>query len=137
MFAKTAAILAQIKVNTMHRTQTVTSGSPPMAKWEKAPVSAVKAIINTLVPTAVFSSYPSTEVRIKSIIMPPPAPTKPQIKPISTPQIMDWMARFFAETADMDSFVVITGFMINLIPKRKVMKTEKFPMVVEGTRLET
>ena len=27
--------------------------------------------------------------------MPPPAPTKPQIRPMITPQTMDWTARFF------------------------------------------
>ena len=32
LFAKTAAILAQIKVNTIHSTKTVRSGIPPMAK---------------------------------------------------------------------------------------------------------
>ena len=31
-----------------------------MAKWLTAPVRAVKVMMNTLVPTAVFSSYPST-----------------------------------------------------------------------------
>ena len=36
----------------------------------------------------------------------------------------------------MDSFVVMTGFTMNLMPRRNVMKTEKFPMVVDGTRLE-
>ena len=29
--------------------------------------------------------------------MPPPAPTKPQIRPMMTPQTMDWIARFFAD----------------------------------------
>ena len=60
-----------------------------MAKWDTAPVRAVKVIINTLVPTAVFNSYPRTDVRIRSIIIPPPAPINPQIKPIITPQITD------------------------------------------------
>ena len=46
------------------------------------------------------------------------------------------MARFLAGTSAIASLVVITGFTINLIPKRKVIKTEKFPMVVDGTRLE-
>ena len=68
--------------------------------------------------------------------MPPPAPTKPQINPMITPQTTDWMARFFAETCAMDSYVVMTGFTMNLMPRRNVMKTEKFPMVVDGTRLE-
>ena len=53
------------------------------------------------------------------------------------PGVIDEDGDEVAETADMDSFVVITGFMINLIPKRKVMKTEKLPIVAEGTRLET
>ena len=41
---------------TMHSTHVSVSGMPPMAKWETAPVSAVKVMIKTLVPTAVFSS---------------------------------------------------------------------------------
>ena len=32
------------------------SGMPPMVKWDSAPVKAVKVMIKTLVPTAVFSS---------------------------------------------------------------------------------
>ena len=40
-----------------------------------------------------------------------------------------------ALTACMDSFVVITGFTINLIPSSSVIKTEKLPRVVFGTRL--
>lgn len=44
---------------------------------------------------------------------------------------------FFAETPCMASLVVITGRTMNLIPNRKVMNTEKFPMVAEGTRLDT
>ena len=46
-------------------------------------------------------------------------------------------ALFFAETPCMASLVVITGRTMNLIPNRKVMNTEKFPMVAEGTRLDT
>ena len=34
-------------------------------------------------------------------------------------------------------FVVMTGFTINLIPKKNVMTTEKPPMVELGTRLAT
>ena len=67
--------------------------------------------------------------------MPPPAPTKPQIKPIRMPQITDCMARLPAETDYMDSLVVITGFTMNLMPSKKVMNTEKLPMVWEGSRL--
>ena len=136
MLANTAAILAQIRVKMMHRIQTAGSGRPPMAKWETAPVNAVKAIMKTLVPTAVLSSYPRTEVRIKSIIIPPPAPIKPQINPMMIPQITDCMARFLADTPCIASLVVITGLTMNLIPNRKVIKTEKLPMVADGTRLD-
>ena len=76
--------IKHINVNTIHNIHTVISGIPPIAKCDTAPVNAVNAIINTLVPTAVLSSYPSTEVRISNIIIPPPAPMKPHIKPINT-----------------------------------------------------
>ena len=50
---------------------------------------------------------------------------------------MDWMARFFALTPCMASLVVITGRTMNLMPSRKVMNTEKLPIVAEGSRLAT
>ena len=56
LFAKTAAILAQMNVKTTHSASMSQSGEPPIEKWDKAPVKAVNVIINTLVPTAVFSS---------------------------------------------------------------------------------
>ena len=56
MFANIAAILAQMRVNTIHRIITRISGAPPIAKCEIEPVSAVKVMMKTLVPTAVFSS---------------------------------------------------------------------------------
>lgn len=89
LLAKTAAILAHKNVNATHRHKIRISGKPPIAKCETAPVRAVNVIINTLVPTAVFSSYPITLVKMRSIIIPPPAPINPQIKPITTPQIID------------------------------------------------
>ena len=67
--------------------------------------------------------------------MPPPAPIKPQIRPMRTPQTIDWIARFFAEVCAIASFVVITGRRMNLMPSRKVIKTEKLPIVAEGIRL--
>ena len=67
--------------------------------------------------------------------MPPPAPINPQISPIMMPQITDCISRFLGSTACMVSFVVITGFTINLIPRKKVINTEKLPIVVFGTRL--
>ena len=69
--------------------------------------------------------------------MPPPAPIKPQMKPMRMPQTMDWMARFLALTPCMASLVVITGRTMNLMPSRKVMNTEKLPIVAEGSRLAT
>ena len=133
--ARTAATLAKIRVLTMQRIRITASGAPPIAKWLKAPVRAVKVIMKTLVPTAVFNSYPKTEVRIKSIIIPPPAPTKPQIQPIIVPQIMDWIILFFGSAAAMVSFVVITGFIMNLIPSSRVMNVEKPPIVLLGIKL--
>ena len=108
-----------------------------MAKCERAPVNAVNVMMNTLVPTAVFSSYPRTDVRIRSIIIPPPEPTNPQIKPIIIPQIMDCIARFFADVSAIDSLVFITGRTINFIPSRNVINTEKPPIVADGRILAT
>ena len=56
LFANFAAILAKTRVNAMQSTNGSQSGFPPIAKCESEPVSAVNVIINTLVPTAVFSS---------------------------------------------------------------------------------
>lgn len=53
LFAKTAAILAHIRVKSTHNISTVQSGAPPMAKCDAAPVNAVKVMMNTLVPTAI------------------------------------------------------------------------------------
>jgi len=69
--------------------------------------------------------------------MPPPAPMNPQMKPMSMPHTSDWTARFLALTPCMASLVVMTGRRINLMPSRKVMNTEKLPMVAEGTLLAT
>ena len=56
LFAKRAAILAQMNVKITHRIHTPQSGVPPIAKCDTAPVKAVNVIIKTLVPTAVLSS---------------------------------------------------------------------------------
>ena len=137
LFAIFAAILAKISVKRIQSAKGSESGMPPIAKCEIEPVRAVKVMIKTLVPTAVFSSYPIMLVSKRSIIIPPPAPTKPQMKPTATPQTADLMIRALAEVAAISSFVVITGFTMNLIPRKSVIITEKFPIVVEGTRLET
>ena len=56
LLAKTAAMRAHSRVNTTQSAQTCQTGAPPMAKWLTAPVRAVKVMMNTLVPTAVFNS---------------------------------------------------------------------------------
>ena len=137
MLANLAAIRAQSRVLTTQQIRQNTSGIPPMAKWLAEPVNAVKAIIKTLVPTAVFSSYPSTEVRSSSIIMPPPAPINPQMNPTPAPQSRDCTNRFSALTAFIALLVVMTGRTMNLTPSRRVIKVEKPPIVVPGTRLAT
>lgn len=55
LLANLAAILAQSSVLSMQNKKLVQSGAPPMAKWLAAPVNAVKVMMNTLVPTAVFN----------------------------------------------------------------------------------
>ena len=51
-----AAMRAKRSVKTTQSRNGSQSGAPPMAKCETEPVSAVKVMMNTLVPTAVFSS---------------------------------------------------------------------------------
>ena len=73
LLANSAAIRAQIRVNTTHKINTIQSGCPPMAKCETAPVNAVNAIINTLVPTATmgnFSVFMTFLLGIKFIVRP-------------------------------------------------------------------
>ena len=76
-------------------------------------------------------------VSIKSISIPPPAPTKPQINPIIIPQRMELIILFLGSTAAIFSLVVITGFTINLIPNINVTNVEKLPMVEFGSILES
>lgn len=56
LIGKDSGDASHSRVNRTQRMNTVQSGAPPMAKWETAPVRAVKVIMNTLVPTAVLSS---------------------------------------------------------------------------------
>ena len=74
---------------------------------------------------------------MRSIIIPPPAPTNPQTNPIRVPQTMDWISRVFGGTADIRSLVVITGRNRNLIPSSRVIKIENPPIRVPGSRLDT
>ena len=135
LFANLAATLAPIRVNRIHRINAGISGRLPLIeKWDTAPVNAVKDMINTLVPTAVFNSYPNMLVSMRSIIIPPPAPIKPQINPMTMPHRIDCMIFVFLSFSSNFSFVVMTGLTINLIPKSRVIKTENPPIVVFGRR---
>ena len=104
-----AAILAHSSVDNTHTTKHNVSGIPPMTKWLMAPVNAVNAITNTLVPTAVFSSYPNTVVRTRSIIIPPPAPTNPQINPIKEPHRIDDKVLFEIAKDSVNKGLTIPG----------------------------
>ena len=137
LLANRAATRAHSSVDAMHSPSVTQSATPPMAKWLSEPVRAVKVMINTLVPTAVFSSYPRMLVNASSIIMPPPAPIKPQINPTIIPQSTDCTICFFLDTPSIAALVVMTGLTINFTPSSSVMKTEKFPIAADGTMLDT
>ena len=62
LLANLADTCAPMKVKIIQSKSTLKSGIPPIIKCDEAPVNAVNAIINTLVPTAVFNSYPNTLV---------------------------------------------------------------------------
>ena len=123
--AKTAETWAAARVTAAHTTRANRSMPPPMATWDSAPVRAVKVMMNTLVPTAVLSSYPSTEVNTSSIIMPPPAPMKPQMKPMTTPHTTDSAARIPRPPPGKRVWVAVTGKRMNRTPSSRVMHTEK------------
>lgn len=56
LFANFAETLAPINVKIIHKNNIFKLGMPPITKCETPPVKAVKVIIKTLVPTAVFNS---------------------------------------------------------------------------------
>lgn len=82
---------------------------------------------NTLVPTAVFSSYPNSMVRTMSIIIPPPAPKKPQINPTNAPPAAPAHTFCILERRSMVFFGSKIGKNKNLIPRIQVIKMEKPP----------
>src|SRR5699024_6519145 len=59
----------------------------------------------------------------------PPAPVKPQINPITEPQINESAILPLKLFSPIASLVVITGRIRNLTPSRNVMITEKSPIV--------
>ena len=56
LLANLAAMRAHRKVKSTQNPSHHRSGTPPIIIWLAAPVKAVNVIVNTLVPTAVFSS---------------------------------------------------------------------------------
>ena len=57
LFANLAVANAPTRVKEIHvRSIHISVIPPPMTKWDTAPVRAVNDMMNTLVPTAVFSS---------------------------------------------------------------------------------
>ena len=59
-----------------------------MVKWPRSPAnptSEFKAMINSDVPTAFFISRPSNKTKVGIIRNPPPAPSKPVVRPMTIP----------------------------------------------------
>ena len=81
-FAIIAAPCALTRVTDTQMTSSLRSGRPRSMKWLTAPMSAVNVMMQTLVPTDFLNSLPRRTLRTKSIMSPPPAPWKPQTKPM-------------------------------------------------------
>ncbi len=64
--------------------------------------------------------------------MPPPAPTKPHIKPIIIPHSTDCTAAVFLSFFIILLSAAVTGFTRNLTPSREVITTENPPIAVPG-----
>ena len=58
------------------------------------------------------------------------------ISPITVPHRIDWITRVFLSTAIIVSFVVMTGFTINLMPSSIVITVEKPPIAFPDTKLD-
>ena len=68
LFANLEVRRAAIKVKATQKIRIEISViPPPIAKWETEPVRAVNVMMNTLVPTAVFNSYPRTLTSIMAV----------------------------------------------------------------------
>ena len=68
--------------------------------------------------------------------MPPPAPMKTADKSDDHAADNRLDGTFFLRRPAPWILCRRDRFTMNLMPRRNVMKTEKFPMVVDGTRLE-
>ena len=108
----------------------VVSGKPPIPKCDTAPTSAVNVMINTLVPTAFLSGNPINDVSTRSIIMPPPAPTNPQIIPIvaDSANVCTASHHLFLYKRSFKGSLPLTGTRMNLSPSSDVAKMEKLPI---------
>ena len=69
--------------------------------------------------------------------MPPPAPIKPQMKPMRMPQTMDWMARFFAPDPLHGLFGGHDGPDDELDAQQEGHEHRETAIVAEGSRLAT
>ncbi len=100
-----------------------------MRKWLTEAMRAVSVMMKVLVPTALLRSIPSKRVKTISIIIPPPVPTKPVPNPMVRPKKRERTMSF--ELIPFLPFSVsalpVSGFRRNLIPIKKVRKSEKDP----------
>ena len=97
--------------------------------WLTEAISAVKVMMNVLVPTAVFSSIPRKAVNTTSIIMPPPVPTKPVPKPIVKPKNKEIATPFRSSISPFPAvfFLLVSGLIRKRMPMKKVRKSVKLP----------
>lgn len=130
LFAISAASCAVTSVLNMQVIIAVVSGKPPIPKCDTAPTSAVNVMINTLVPTAFLSGNPINDVSTRSIIMPPPAPTNPQIIPIiaDSANVCTASHHLFLYKRSFKGSLPLTGTSMNLSPSSDVAKMEKLPI---------
>ena len=97
---------------------------PTFARSQRLPVDTVEYVMMGLIAVTIVST-----LRLVGIVL--------AISLLTVPQMTDCTARFLADAACIVSFVVMTGFTMNLTPSRNVMNTEKFPIAVDGTSFET
>lgn len=136
LLANTAAMRAQIRVNTTHSASTVQSGAPPDGEMgngagqggeghnEHASAHGCLQLVaqhrgqDQQHHHAAACAHKATD----------------EANDDAADHGLDGTL-FGLETPSMASLVVITGRTMNLTPSRNVMITEKLPMVREGTRL--
>ena len=107
--------------------------------WLVEAIRAVNVIMNVLVPTAVLSSIPKKAVKIISIIMPPPVPTKPVPKPTGIPHSIDMITSLSPSFSPfLTGFLrLVSGFTRKRIPMQKVRNNVKLPSTTFPARKAT